>query len=273
MFQAPPVHQVRQAQAQAPVHQVLHQVHQNCNLCLRPMYPIFLLHHHHLPPHLHHLPHLRLPHLLPHLRRVHPRSSSPVRPTPPPAPPLHLHRPHHPLHHLQKASTTMHHCRSPLGRTQAQVRAQECRSGARPKARRHSIWNGPVLLLQLLNLLPLHLLHRLQRPLLPLGLLSLPLKLLSEPEEAHRHSQQQREEQQQQQNQQQQRKKQPQQRKKPQQQKKPPQQHLLPVVVFSEVAVQANSSTKFFLLSNFSCAVEKRKKRRSTQFSESLDIF
>merc|ERR1719342_273582 len=165
-------------------------------------------HHPHHRPHLPHLPHPRL--LLPHLRQVHLRSSSPVRLTPLPAPRLHLHLHHPPLHHLHEASTTTHPCRSPLGRTQAQVQALECRSGARHKAQRHLTWNGPLLILQLLNLPPRHLLHR--RPLPLLGLLSPPLQLLSD-QEAPRHSQQQREEQQQQQNKQQQRKKQPQQKK------------------------------------------------------------
>merc|ERR1719186_1849719 len=162
------------------------------------MYPIFLLHHHHL---------------------LHPR---------PPLHLLHLHRPHRPLHHLHEASTTTHHCRSPSDRTQARAQAQECRNGAPHRAQLPSIWNGPLLLLQLLNRPPLHLLHR---PPQLLSLLSLQLQLLSE--RGPQYSQQQREEQQQQQQNQQQQKKQPQQQKKP-----PPQHLLLEVVVFSEVAVQ-----------------------------------
>merc|ERR1712055_590172 len=178
------------------------------------MYPIFLLHHHHL---------------------LHPR---------PPLHLLHLHRPHRPpppLHHLHEASTTTHHCRSPSGRTQARAQAQECRNGARHRAQLPSIWNGPLLLLRLPNRPPLHLLLR---PPQLLSLLSLQLQLLSE--RGPQYSQQQREEQQQQQQNQQQRKQQ--------------QQHLLlEVVVFLEVAVQDNSSTKFFLLSNFNCVHKKGK--------------
>jgi len=167
MSQALPVHQVLQAQVQ--VLQVLqaHQVLQSYNLCPRPMYPISLRHRHHL----HHLRHhLRLPHLhlhLPHLRPHQVLQSCNLRPHPiilrhrhhlhPLRPHLrlpHLH-PHRLLHHLHQASTTTHHCRSPLGQTQAQVQALECRNGALHRARLPSTWNGRHLLLQPLNLPPL----------------------------------------------------------------------------------------------------------------------
>merc|ERR1712105_43929 len=100
--------------------------------------------------------------------------------------------------------------------TQAQVHARECRNGALHRAQLPSTWNGPRLLLLLLNLHPFHLLlpHHPPRPrplLLVLGRpLSPPLKqqlLLLEEERP-----------QQQKNQQLQQKKQ--QRKKLQQQKK-----------------------------------------------------
>jgi len=167
MSQALPVHQVLQVQVQ--VRQVLqaHQVLQSYNLCPRPMYPISLRHRHHLHhlrPHLHlHLPHLHLPHLRPHQvlqswnLRPHPiclRHRHHLHPLRPHLRLPHLH-PHRPLHHLHQASTTTHHCRSPLGRTQAQVQALECRNGALHRARLPSTWNGRQLLLQPLNLPPL----------------------------------------------------------------------------------------------------------------------
>merc|ERR1712105_22091 len=66
--------------------------------------------------------------------------------------------------------------------TQAQVHARECRNGALHRAQLPSTWNGPRLLLLLLNLHPFHLLlpHHPPRPrpqLLVLGRpLSPPLK-------------------------------------------------------------------------------------------------
>merc|ERR1719462_1064384 len=85
---------------------------------------------------------------------------------PPPPPPLHFlhHRHLLPRPRPHRASTTTRHYLSRLGRTRAQVQAQECRNGAHHKAQHHSIWNGPQLRLRRPNRPPrLHLLRHLKQ--------------------------------------------------------------------------------------------------------------